>query len=233
MQSGFSKIGIVIPWRETPSRLSAFNKLINWYNTNIPEAQIFTPDRPGSSWSMSGSRNDGILAATSAGCDVIVLNDADTFPQLNVLQEAMKEAFIDNKVHIPYQQTHILYQGETEAFLNDNLPDYYHTLVSVAECSGVNVFTPAAWNSIGGGDEKFIGWGYEDLAMNYVHKIVHGTAYISHFGYTIKLSHEDQSREDDNAKRNKSLYELYKTKTTAEEVLDIVKTKTLQELGIE
>lgn len=232
MKKNNIKVGIVIPWRETPSRLPAFNKLINWYNTNMPDAEIFLSDRAGSTWNMSGSRNDGVKKAEDASCDIIILNDADTFPQLAAIEEAIKGALIDNKIHIPYQQVHVLNETESLRFLNDDLLYYYEAGISLTECSGVNIFTPAAWESIGGGDEKFVGWGYEDSAMNYVHQIIHGTPYISHYGHTIKLSHEIQPREDPHAQRNKLLYYLYETKSTAEEVLSLVKEKNIESLDI-
>jgi len=232
MKNNNIKIGIVIPWRESASRLPAFNKLINWYKKNMPNAEIFLSDRPGDAWSMSGSRNDGVNLAKNAGCDIIILSDADTFPQLDSVKKAIKAALVDNKIHIPYQETHFLYSKESERFLNHDKLYYYHALISFTECSGINIFTPLAWELIGGGDEKFNGWGYEDTAMNYAHNIIHGSYYISHVGKTIKTWHDLQSRDDVNAQNNKLLYNFYETKKTPEEILKLIKTKTIEELGI-
>lgn len=222
-----TKIGIVIPWREQPTRLPAFQALNKWYADNLPEAQIFFADRPGPVWNMSGSRNDGVAAAEAAGCEVIVLSDADTFPQLEPLLEAVEGAKKDNKIHLPYTNYRMLKEKGTRDFFNGvPLIDCYARTYSDA-CSGINVFTPEAWRSIGGGDEKFKGWGYEDTAMQYVHKLVHKTPYISHKGLAFSLSHAKQSREDQNYFNNKFLYELYERKTTVQEVLDLVKLADL------
>ena len=222
-----TKIGIVIPWREQPSRLPAFEALTKWYTENLPDAQIFLADRPGPVWSMSGSRNDGIAAAEAAGCEVIVLSDADTFPQLGPLVETIEAAKLDNKIHLPYTEYRMLKDKGTEDFFNGvPLTDCYAKTYSTA-CSGINVFTPQGWKSIGGGDEKFKGWGYEDTAMQYVHKLVHGTPYVSHRGIAFSLSHKIQSREDENYHNNKALYEIYETKTNAADALELVKMTKL------
>lgn len=222
-----TKIGVVIPWREQPSRIPAFQALTKWYAENLPDAQIFFGDRPGPVWNMSGSRNDGIAAAEAAGCEVIILSDADTFPQLEPLLEAVEAAKKDNKIHLPYTDYRMLKdKGTNDFFRGVPLVDCY-ALTYPTACSGINVFTPQAWKSIGGGDEKFKGWGYEDTAMQYVHKLVHKTPYIAHRGIAFSLGHKIQSREDQNYLNNKFLYELYETKKTAAEVLELVKMTEL------
>jgi|GEM_PF-398438 len=222
-----TKVGIVIPWREQPSRLPAFEALMAWYRENLPDAEIFLANRAGDDWQPSGSRNDGVAAAEAAGCEVIVISDADTFPQLYPLLESIEAAKIDNKIHIPYTEYRMLKdQGTSDFFNGTALIDCYAQTFATA-CSGVNVMTPKAWWMLGGMDEKFKGWGYEDTAMQYVHKLVHGGQYIAHKGIAFSLSHKIQSREDQNYHNNKRLYEIYQTRTTAVDVLDLVRSKDM------
>ena len=222
-------IGIVIPWREKPSRVPAFNALLKWYSENLPNAKIFLSDRKTEVWSMSGSRNDGVYSARKAGCDVIVLNDADTFPRIDPLLESIEAASKDDKIHLPYTEYRFLNEDNTKKFF-DGVPleQFDIRLINTEECSGVNVFSPNAWDLIGGGDEKFQGWGYEDNAMHYVHKVVHGVPYVKHKGIVYALYHETQlgtGVPDQNTLNNRALYELYKTKKSKEEVLELVKDK--------
>lgn len=221
------KVGVVIPWREQPSRVQPFNALIKWYKENLPDAKIFLADREGESWNASGSRNDGVSAAKLDGCNVIVLSDADTFPQIGPLTEAIEAAQKDNKIHLPYTEYRVFTAQQTLEFFAGTPLEQFRTRRYLTACSGVNVFTPAAWDAVGGADEKFKGWGYEDTAVQYVHQVVHGTPYIAHSGVAFNLSHTDQSREDQNYHNNKALYEIYETKTTAQDVLDLVRSKDI------
>jgi hypothetical protein len=224
------KIGVVIPWREQPTRLPIFNAVLDWYSKNLPDAEIFLSDRKSDVWSMSGSRNDGVSIAKELGCDVIVLNDADTFPQIGPLLETIQAAASDDKIHLPYTQYRFLNENYTREFFDKGTPleSFKIDAINLAECSGVNVFSPKAWDAIGGGDEKFQGWGFEDNAMYYVHQVVHGIPYIKHNGLVFALYHKTQPGvgvPDQNVLNNKALYELYKTKKNKEEVLDLVKSK--------
>jgi hypothetical protein len=179
---------------------------------------------------MSGSRNDGVNLAKKDGCNVIVLNDADTFPQIGPLLESIQAAANDNKVHLPYNQYRFLYEDDTKKFLSGiPLEECDSHILDEDACSGVNVFSLSAWDSIGGGDEKFKGWGREDNAMNYVHTIVHGTPYVRHKGVAFSLYHQIQPGAKDpnheNLLNNTALFELYKTKKSKEDVLNLVKSK--------
>ncbi len=214
------KIAVVIPWREQPSRVRAFEAVVDWYKTNLPEATIYTADRPGPVWNMSGSRNDGVKMAEADGCDVIVMSDADTIPQIEPLYQAINSAYKDNMIHNSYSQYRMLGDLGTEQFF-DGVPlikcsnKTYETA-----CSGIHVFTPKAWWDLGGNDEKFKEWGYEDTAFDYVHNLVHGVPIIKHRGIAFSLGHEPQRREGEHYNRNRDLYEEYKRITS---VTDIVK----------
>ena len=70
------KIGLVIPWREQPSRIPLLKELLAWYEKNLPNVEIFYANRPGQFWQPSGSRNDGVKMAQDAKCDVIKIGRA-------------------------------------------------------------------------------------------------------------------------------------------------------------
>jgi len=81
------KIGLVIPWRETPSRIKPLQMVLDWYQTNLPNIEVIYIDRQGEFWSASGSRNDGVRKAQEAHCDVIIINDADTISEISTFIE--------------------------------------------------------------------------------------------------------------------------------------------------
>jgi glycosyltransferase involved in cell wall biosynthesis len=218
------KIGIVIPWREQPSRIPPFKALVKWYEENLPEAKIYYPDRQSPVWLMSATRNDGVRMAEADGCDVIVMNDADTIPQIGPLMDAINAAYLDNKIHLPYTDYRMLGSNGTRQFLVNkiDLERCFHRSYRDA-CSGTNVFTPETWWSLGGNDEKFKQWGYEDTAILYVHQVVTGSDFIRHKGVAFSLGHDLQPR-GVTLQKNKSLYEHYLTIKDPAELVEFVKS---------
>ena len=139
------KIGLVIPWRPTPTRLRPLQAVLEWYETNLPDIEIIYADKPGEFWSAAGSRNLGVRKAQEAGCDIVILNDADTLPELSSLLEAIDAAQSDGMIHNPYRICKYFDMRMSELFYADMNPEILkHTLYTEAN-GGVWVCTPQAW----------------------------------------------------------------------------------------
>lgn len=220
------KIGIVIPWREQPSRIPPFKALVKWYEENLPDAKIYLPNHPGPVWLPSHTRNDGVRMAEQDGCDLIIMNDADTIPQIEPLLETIEAAYKDDKIHISYTDYRMLGSNGTRQYLSNGiaLERCFHRSYREA-CSGINVFTPDTWWKLGGNDEKFRQWGYEDTALQYVHRIVTGSDFVKHKGVAFSLGHDLQPR-GATLQKNKSLYEHYLTIKDPNDLVDFVKSNS-------
>lgn len=206
------KIGVVIPWREHPSRLRPFNEVIKWYNSHMPQADIYLCDNGNTIWEMSGTRNLGIRTAQNDDCDVIILNDADTIPPLAPLQQAIWDALDDNLIHNPYHIYAYLNQSATEEYFNNGVPLNMLPYNIIDSCSGTMVFTPRAWWDLGGADEKFKRWGYEDSAQHLVHRLIHKRPFVKHNGTIYAFYHVQQDNFESpsiNLIYNKDLYLEY------------------------
>jgi hypothetical protein len=228
------KIGLIIPWREQPSRIKAFKKVCEWYQDNLPEAKVYLVDNGNETWEMSATRNLGVRLAEQDNCDVIIINDADTIPQIGPLREAINDAFKDNMIHNPYTIYTLFDKSETELHLEKGVPlnKLKCSVFADVACSGTIVFTPKAWWDLGGNDEKFIKWGYEDTAQNLVHFVIHGTKIVKHTGTVFAFSHEVQDRLEKPSEqllKNRSLYKRYlavsKGMNPKENILALVKSK--------
>ena len=225
---GDIKVGVVIPWREQPSRVDGFKKVVAWYKENLPDAKIYTADRAGEFWSMSGSRNDGVRMAEADGCDVVIINDADTIPQIEPLHESISAAFLDDLMHNPYTE----YRAFTEQSIEQvekgvSFKNVSYEVIPGA-CSGVNVFTPTAWWKIGGNDEKFKGWGFEDTAMRRVHEIVNKTSYVRHEGLVFAFYHKHQAKRGDiNYENNRKLAAYYNRTSEPTRIMNLVQSTKL------
>lgn len=226
------KIGVIIPWREQPSRLPAFLEVHKWYEDNLPEAKIYLVDTGNEIWEMSATRNLGVRLAEQDNCDILIINDADTIPQIGPLREAMEAAMTTNMIHNPYKIYALFSQRQTDLHFNEGVPLDSLKFIPNLSCSGTWVLTPKAWWDLGGQDEKFIKWGYEDAAQKLVHQVIHGQPFVQHSGIVFAFSHELQDNWNMPSlqlRKNQELFKKYlnvaKTSDAKENILALVKAK--------
>ena len=226
------KIGLVIPWREQPSRIKPLKAVLDWYQTNLPDIEIFYADRPGEKWNAAASRNDGVKRAQEAHCDVIILNDADTLPEIEPLMEAIEQCKTDGFIHNPYTKCKYIDMEMSELYYaGKDIKLLKHTLYSPAT-GGIWVCTPQAWWDIYGMDEKFQQWGPEDAAFDISHRIIKGVPLVPHEGYIYCLGHVHQLHDEGfvpSHQFNAKLYNLYLEAKTPGRIKWLVNTKNIYE----
>lgn len=195
----FAELGLKvgIPWREHKSRTMAFEETVNWYQQNgftvvTMDAQPSTPQ-----FNPAAARN-ALVREHFENAPVAILSDADTVPEIGPLLEAIKSVVVEgsNLVQLPYN----LYRhekGPGDGFGHE----FYENA-----CSGVLVFKPATWWEIGGQDERFMGWGFEDTAFRLAHETLLGPM-MRHQGTVHAAWHEPARRESLN--QNRRLYLKY------------------------
>jgi hypothetical protein len=202
-------VTVLIPWRPQPSRLAAFDAVVLWYRENLPEANIRTVDSPDEIFNLARCRNNGISSIADHD-EVVVINDADTLPQLESLLAAIAAAYTSGLVHLPYDEYRWLgARGTAEYAAGVELDDCVFELVHGA-CSGIYVTTPATWWSHGGQDERFRGWGFEDAAWYVAHETLLGEAPRRTPGRVYALHHEAQVREGPQYDANATLMQGYR-----------------------
>lgn len=200
---------VIIPWRPQASRIAAFDAVVDWYRWNIPGVDIETVDCDQETFNLSRCRNRGIARIEDPD-RVVIINDADTIPQLDSLREAIVAASTSGLVHLPYTRYHWLGATGTNQYSDGTpLEDCDYELI-VTACSGVYVTTPASWFSHGGQDERFRGWGFEDAAWHLAHETLLGAPPHRHFGSVFALHHEPQLREGPQFDANAHLMQQYR-----------------------
>jgi hypothetical protein len=214
-------VTVLLPWRAQPSRLAAFATVVDWYRENLEGAEIREVDSDDEIFNLSRCRNLGITAIGDSN-EVVVINDADTIPQLGPLLEAIEAAQTSGLVHLPYTEYHWLGATGT-AQLNSGAPaeECDFELVRGA-CSGVYVTTPATWWSHGGQDERFRGWGFEDAAWYVAHETLLGEAPRRHEGTVFALHHEAQVREGVQNDANAELMGRYRDASASRDAMQAV-----------
>ena len=211
-------LSVLVPWRPQPSRIEAFEALKAWYARHLPEAVIRTFDSDDELFNLSACRNIAISSIDDEN-EVVVINDADTVPELAPLREAIADAATSNLVHLPYDRYHWLGRQGTAQFLAGAEPaDCAYELVIGAR-SGVYVTTPKTWWSHGGQDERFRGWGFEDAAWYVAHETLLGEAPRRHPGAVYALHHETQLREGPQYDRNAQLMGRYTASSDSREAM--------------
>ncbi|MET0990096.1 MAG: hypothetical protein ABWY54_05575 [Glaciihabitans sp.] len=201
---------VLIPWRPQPSRVAAFEAVSEWYRAHVPDVEIRAIDSPDTVFNLSRCRNIGIAGVTDPN-QVVVINDADTLPELEALESAIAAARTSGLVQLPYTEYHWLGAAGTAQYAAGTaLADCDFELVRGA-CSGIYVTTPATWWAHGGQDEIFRGWGFEDAAWYLAHSALLGTAPQRHTGRVFALHHEAQPRTGVQYEANAARMESYRT----------------------
>ena len=202
-------VGVIIPWREQPDRTYAFDILYKWYEDNLPMAKIFTVDDGKNPFCLAGCRNLGVRLAQEDGCNVVVINDADTIPEIDPLLVAINSAFHHPYVYLPYTEYHSLMSIGTIDYLNGKPLNECRHLVVPGACSGVYVTSPSTWWSHYGQDERFKGWGFEDAAWWSAHKVLLGKEPQRVDGNVYAFHHVSQEKRGENYTNNATLCAHY------------------------
>jgi hypothetical protein len=209
---------VVIPWRPQPSRLPAFDAVVEWYRTNFDEVDIRTIDSDDAVFNLAQCRNIGIRAIENPD-QVVVINDADTLPEFPALLAAIEAAATSGVVQLPYTAYHWLGAPGTAQFsAGTPLGECDFELVRGA-CSGVYVTTPATWWSHGGQDERFRGWGFEDAAWYLAHSTILGEPPRRTDGTVYALHHTAEVREGPQYEANAALMQRYRDASSSAEAM--------------
>ena len=211
-------LSVLVPWRPQPSRIEAFEALKAWYARHLPEAVIRTFDSDDELFNLSACRNIAISSIDDEN-EVVVINDADTVPELAPLREAIADAAASNLVHLPYDRYHWLGAAGTAQFLAGAEPEDCEFELVIGARSGVYVTTPKTWWSHGGQDERFRGWGFEDAAWYVAHETLLGEAPRRHPGAVYALHHETQLREGPQYDLNAGLMDRYTASAESREAM--------------
>lgn len=216
-------ISVVIPWRATADRQYAFNIVKNWYRENLPDAEIIFADDQKRHFCLSGCRNIGVKMAEDNGADVVVINDADTLPEIDPLLEAIVAAHEDNYVHLPYTEYRSLRLGGTKEFRSGKPLRECDAFIVEGAVSGVYVSSPKTWWSHYGQDERFRGWGFEDAAWCTAHKVILGKDPIRHQGAVYSMHHKSANKKGILYERNAQLCAIYFSMPDKESMSNLAK----------
>jgi hypothetical protein len=224
------KLGIVIPWRETRSRVQNFEAVYARHQILFPKATFYRSDSVGERFNPSEARNRGCLTAFEDGCEIVAVLDADTLFEKRAIEDAIKYIKTYGGLCYAYTTTAGLGEDQTRQILNDINFDpfapgeYGSAPLEFKHVGSGWAMTKDGFYSMMGWDENFEGWGYEDTAFDSAYTKMFGKEMYRANGNCIRLFHGE--RDTETLENNRVRFEMY-DKASKEEVEEIIKTNIL------
>lgn len=153
---------VVVPWRDDGGRAAGCKVVCDALRAALPGWPLILVDSGHEVFNRSASRNLGVKAA--APDSIVVVCDADTLPDSQSLKNSIQRAY-DGRLHYPFAVVNYLTEAGTAFVLDGQPPDPERIENSIPSAQGgIMVMRASAWLAVGGMDEAFVGWGYEDNA---------------------------------------------------------------------
>jgi len=159
---------IAIPWRPAPKRQALFDAVVEFYHGTYIE-DIYLDDSEGPVFSRSRAINKAVARVFEDGHEVVVIGDADTVCEVIPLYSAIADTYKDKKSRLPYDKYILMGEGHTGLFLNSG---EVTGPVYDGACSGILVVHRDTWRELGGFDERYVGWGAEDVEFAIRHQFI-------------------------------------------------------------
>lgn len=160
------RIGVCIPWNDSDDtwRSSSFHWCAEWWTNAGFDVFI------GSGESRAAMRNNAATSAIAAGVDVLFFADADTWVPHQQAIDACKMAYEKDQLVHAFTEYIRLGSSITKQYLplkNPSMkvlsrmgPRQRHHM------SGASAISVQLWKKIGGYDERFVAWGFEDRSFD-------------------------------------------------------------------
>jgi hypothetical protein len=159
-------VSILIPYRpDNPHRTAIRTWQYGYLNTTYPHIPVIvasdglTPDKP---FNRSKALNRARAKATT---DWLWVLDTDCAPQPGDLTHGLTTAHHHGWARIYASALQLDQIGTTYVLAGKTTPHSWNALTRRGHALGVPLIHADLWDSIGGWDEQYTGWGYEDCDM--------------------------------------------------------------------
>jgi N-terminal domain of galactosyltransferase len=163
---------------------------------------LFTGDRPRGQWARAAACN--AAAAAAGSWEIALVADADTVLESEAVSRTIERVRRTRAAARPHDHRYMLTHLASKELMRGK-PIKPEWLFADAPGGGALVVHREAWETVGGYDERFIGWGYEDSAMNISLATTAGWERIS--GVALHLWHLLPNLRSHRAQRNGALLE--------------------------
>lgn len=141
--------------------MAAYERVRRFYREQGYDSRVVVSDSdPSRPFNLSDARN---RAVTAANAEVVVVADADTIPDPARLDRAIRRAPRYGRVVYPF--TEYAYLGDVDPATAEDFESLPVERVYNASVGGMVVLTSGLYWELGGFDDCFTQWGYEDNAF--------------------------------------------------------------------
>lgn len=178
---------ILVPRREGfPDRDRTWAWVRRWWEQNLPEFPIIEGHHNAGLFNRSAALN---RASEIAGdWDIALIIDADVICDPEHVREAVKMAAEKDRIVVPFKVRHNLNRRGSEAIMAGANANWERWIARnfYDQHSSVIAVPRNVWNTVGGFDETFSGWGMEDTAfaisaITLVGEMIHMEGEVWHF----------------------------------------------------
>jgi len=160
-------VSILVPYAsEDEHRQAARRYVLSWYAHHHPTWEIIEGDC-GGEWSKGRALAD---AAARASHDILVLADADSVVPADALVDAAARVAAGAAWVMPHRKVYRLSEAHTARVYAGAEPQPRDTCrppYAGVTGGGITVVSRATWDTVGGIDPRFVGWGGEDIAFGW------------------------------------------------------------------
>lgn len=215
-----TSVVVCIPWRSQPDREEAWEYVHRfWRATDYP---VITADSQNDlPFHLSEARNNAVKGAQLSQTDhnpVIIVADADTVPELDVVKQAVEICREDGHVVYPFTEYRYL-SSDYLLILNHGDPDVQISQLaprSIKENSVGGLLVTNYWTywNLGGMDDRFERrWGFEDNAFvavaDTLATVIRLPGVVYSFSHEVEGAGRDWSRLNPNYWRNELYQHCY------------------------
>lgn len=170
-------IRFLIPWRSDDGgrrdQLAEFTS--RWWATNCPEIEISLGTSPDGPFNRAAALNN---AAEQAGeWDIGIILDADVIAPPAQIWDAATIAALTGRICFGFRRFVGLGPGATARILDGSrtkLDERGARFITDYHESSIVAVPRALWKEVGGFDERFVGWGQEDVAFVHTTRLIAG-----------------------------------------------------------
>jgi hypothetical protein len=201
------KVSILIPWRtDHGQRERIWNYMHPLWEATPFEICVGEDDDNGHPFNCSRATN---RAAKKATGDVYVKLGADHLPDVDAIKQAVERTTDWPLWSFVFSGVFYYGKADTNRILAGSNPKSFKPENSDYSCQGIVAMRSGVWDSLGGMDERYEGWGYEDT--DFLRRLSGGRERLlrhpSNLPWAYDLWHSGEHRDMSTNNPNRKLYE--------------------------
>lgn len=169
---------VLCPRREGfPERERVWDHIKRWWAETLPDLELFEGFHTEGPFNRGAALNTAAALARESGpFDAALLIDADVALDPRQVRAALAVANGTQSLCLAYTDRHHLSRAGTEQILMGNGGDWRQHIKTTYRdsCSSALAVSSNLFDAVGGFDELFSGWGWEDVAFRCAGELVSG-----------------------------------------------------------